>query len=358
MLVRDVDGRPWRSEQENADLLERKLITGLVARSAGLVQWLWYINSYMTNDNENSIGLVRADGSAKPELEVMRAFGSLMQELAGQMVEAESLPSVWVVIPYSQWFVRPELAIGATQQAVRVLSYDLGIVPQLVGVHQLSIVTIGEQQPHIIIVPSVQMFDEKAWRILQHFVYAGGTLLVSGVISRSPHNLPFDPMLVGIQKEELEPLAVSRYEELEIAPGEAYRLLFDGEKIGYVRKAHNHLRVYQHGAGTIIWSGLPLELSSSPQAAHRVYRQALNLDEETNLTSSPVLVIRQSLKDSLLILLVSELGSPQRITLDEGIHIEVAPNRAGAVIMKNNSVVHTFGGVTLHPNQRIRGLHP
>ncbi len=87
MLVRDVDGRPWRSEQENADLLERKLITGLVARSAGLVQWLWYINSYMTNDNENSIGLVRADGSAKPELEVMRAFGSLMQELAGQMVE-------------------------------------------------------------------------------------------------------------------------------------------------------------------------------------------------------------------------------------------------------------------------------
>ena len=67
MLVRDVDERPWRSEEENAHLLERKLITGLVAGGAGLIQWLWHTNSYMTSDNENSIGLVRTDGSAKPE---------------------------------------------------------------------------------------------------------------------------------------------------------------------------------------------------------------------------------------------------------------------------------------------------
>ena len=35
MLARDVDARPWRSEWENARLLERKLITGLIARGAG-----------------------------------------------------------------------------------------------------------------------------------------------------------------------------------------------------------------------------------------------------------------------------------------------------------------------------------
>jgi len=82
MLVRDVDGRPWRSERECAHLLERKLITGLIGRGAGLVQWLWHTNSYMDNDNENSIGLVRADGSAKPELEAMLEFGRLMQAFA------------------------------------------------------------------------------------------------------------------------------------------------------------------------------------------------------------------------------------------------------------------------------------
>src|SRR6266702_2321483 len=68
MLGRDIDMRSWRSEQESACLLERKLITGLIARSAGVIQWLWHTNSYMTSENENSIGLLRSDGSAKPEM--------------------------------------------------------------------------------------------------------------------------------------------------------------------------------------------------------------------------------------------------------------------------------------------------
>ncbi|MFL5592294.1 MAG: beta-galactosidase [Ktedonobacteraceae bacterium] len=345
MLVRDVDGRSWRSEQENADLLERKLITGLAARGAGQVQWLWHTNSYMTSDNENSIGLVRADGSAKPELGVMKAFGHLMQALSTQMIEARDLPAIWVVIPYSQWFVRPEIAIEATQQAVRVLGYDLGIIPQLVGEHQLNRLPTIEQVPLTIIVPAMQMFDESAWRILQHFVHEGATLLVSGIISRSPHNLPFDPMLADMQQEELQPLAVSRYEELEIAPGETQQLVFGGEKIGYVRKAHNQLKTYRLGEGTIVWSGLPLELSSNFQATQDVYRQILNPGKERNCENSPLLVVRQPLKDGVLVLVVSEIGSSQRIMLDEGVQIEIAPNRAGAVMMKGNQIIHSFGGI-------------
>src|SRR5205823_1333782 len=130
---------------------------------------------------------------------------------------------------------------------------------------------------HTIIVPAMQMFDETAWRILQRFVYKGGTLLVSGVISRSPHNLPFDPILTATPQEELQPRAVSRYEELEIASGETQYLIFEGDKTGYVRKAHNQLKTYRYGTGTIVWSGLPLELSSNFLATHHVYRRVLNL---------------------------------------------------------------------------------
>ncbi len=345
MLVRDVDGRPWRSEQENAHLLERKLITGLAARGAGLVQWLWHTNSNMLSDNENSIGLVRADGSAKPELAVMKAFGRLMQALSTQIIETKDVPAVWVVIPYSQWFVRPELAIEATRQAIRILGYDLGMVPQLVGEYQLNVLDAVEQHPHTIIVPAMQMFDETAWGILQRFAHQGGTLFVSGVISRSPHNLPFDPMLIALQQEELRSQAVSRYEELEIAPGETQRMVFEGDKTGYVRKAHNQLKTYRHGAGTIVWSGLPLELSSNSHATHHVYRRVLNLGEERNCVSSPLLVVRQPLKDGVLILVVSEIGSTQRIMLDEGVQIEVAPNRAGAVVMTKNQAMRCFGGI-------------
>ncbi len=168
---------------------------------------------------------------------------------------------------------------------------------------------------------------------------------MSGVISRSPHNLPFDPMLTTVQQEELQPLTVSRYEKLEIAPGETQLLVFEGEKIGYVRKAHNQLKTYRHGAGTIVWSGLPLELSSNSQATHHVYRRVLNLGRERNCVNSPLLVVRQPLKEGVLVLVVSELGCSQRIMLDEGVQIEVISNRAGAVMMKSGQVIHIFGGV-------------
>lgn len=345
MLVRDIDGRPWRTEQESADLLERKIVMGLAARSAGVVQWLWHINAYMTSDNENSIGLIRPDGSAKPELAVMKSFGRLMQKLSGQIVEAETYPPVWVVIPYSQWFIRPELAIEATQQAIRVLGYAFGMVPQLIGEHQLHVLETMKQQPRIVIVPAIQLFDEVAWRVLQRYVYEGGTLLISGVISRSLHNLPIDTMLAVLGHEDSEPHALSRYEELEIAPGIRHHLVYDGDKVGYIRKAHNSLKSYGYGSGTIVWSGLPLELSSNPQATHAIYQHMLKREAESKHAFSPLLVVRQPLKNGLLILFVSEISSAQHVYLNEGIEVEVAPNRAGAVIVKDGQVLHVFGGI-------------
>jgi hypothetical protein len=351
MLVRDVDGRPWRSEQECANLLERKLITGLIGRGAGLIQWLWHINSYMDNDNENSIGLVRADGSVKPELEAMLGVGQLMQALQQQLVEPESVPDLWLVVPYSQWFLRSDLALEVTRHAIRTLSYDLGIIPQVVGEHQLQAALHMKHRPRFLLVPGVQTFSEQGWQVLSNFVQEGATLFVSGTITRDNHNLTIHPdLFAGIESNLLEK-PVGRYEELHLPCGEKLQVTFGGAKIAYVRKNHNQLLFSEQGSGRIIWSGLPLELSDSPGVLWQVYQQVLReagfVKGETQ-AENPLLVARKPLKDGTLILFVSESAERQQVTLDgAGIQVEIAPNRAGAVIVTNDVQCKAFGGVAL-----------
>jgi hypothetical protein len=362
MLARDIDGRLWRSEQESAYLLERKLITGLLARSAGLIQWLWHINGYMTDDNENSIGLVRPDGSAKPELAVVEEFGRLMLALAGQLIEMPP-PDVWVVIPYSQWFVRPDLARNGTRQAIRLLGNHLGIIPQMVSEYHLDTLLTALQRPHTVIIPALQLFDPQAWSTLLQYVKDGGTLLVSGVLARDPHNLPFDLNVDGMP-EIFPPVAVSHYEELIDSSGRTCAITFTDDKISYVKKAHNHIYSYQHGKGLLLWCGLPLELSCEVPAIIELYQQAIShaglqysgrkaAISKTSPVGASVLVAWQPLKDGMLLLAVSESSSTQHIMLDGGTQITVDPNRAGALILRKDQAVQTFGG--LHCNLGAAG---
>ncbi|HEX2913369.1 MAG TPA: beta-galactosidase [Chloroflexia bacterium] len=349
MLVTDVDGTPWRTPRENANLLERKLFTGLLARGAGFIQWLWHTNSYMTSDNENSIGLVRADGSAKPELEVMQELGRLVQALEGQLEEAAQLPRVWLIIPYSQWALRPELGIEATQKAVRALCYDLGIIPQLVGEQQLAIVVESGQQPEVVIVPGAQFFSREGWEALQRLAQKGVTVVVSGALrsfdtGRFPGLLPITG---GDDQERLLP--VSRYEQVTDLEGQSHQLTFEGEKIGYVQKANNQCQVIRTGKGRIIRCGVPLELAGNSAVIGAFYRQFLNWKGDTWQKESPVLVSRLTLKEGELVIAVSESAVTQRIKLSDGLEIEIAPNRAGAIMLQESRPVAIFGGLEALP---------
>ncbi|WP_297165748.1 beta-galactosidase [Thermogemmatispora sp.] len=350
MLVRDVDGRPWRTEQANAWLLERKLIMGLMANGAGLIQWLWHTNAYMTSENENSIGLVRADGSAKPELLVMREFCRLVQALEGQLQEAPEPPPVWLVIPYSQWFIRPDLGALPTRQAVRALAYELGVIPQLIGEHRLPELLSRPYQPQVLIVPSLQFCEPAAWFAVLDYVYRGGTALVSGVIGRDLHNLPFDARLnAGQALPEPEPVAPC--EELWLDDGSRYWLSFAQEKTGYVRKAHNELRELRCGAGRLLWTGLPLELASELEPLARLYQRVLErtpLEPQPEGWRRPWLLVRRPLKEGRLLLVASEAGSEQSLVLqEEGLTVVVAPQRAGAVLWRLGERPRLFGGLRL-----------
>jgi hypothetical protein len=344
MQLRDIDGRPWQSEQEKACLLERKLITGLIARGAGLIQWLWHTNGYMTSGNENSIGLVRSDGSAKPELAVMEEFGRLTRALERRIIEAPSTPDIWIVIPYAQWFARPALTRSGIQHAVRVLGYELSIIPQIVGEYQLHTLASMQQRPRVIIVPTVQLLDPRAWHMLLEYVHEGGKVLLNGVIGRDTHNLPFAPGLAELGEEHW-PIPVSRHEELEDSEGRTYQLTFAQEKMSYVKKSHNQVRYYQHGTGLLTWCGLPLELANETGVTRMLYAQIIEHSDEKHGANNPYLICRQPLQDGTLILVVSESSHAQQIVLDDEVELVIEPGRAGALILQGDQEIQTFGGL-------------
>jgi hypothetical protein len=100
------------------------------------------------------------------------------------------------------------------------------------------------------------------------------------------------------------------------------------------------------GEGKIIWSGLPLELSTSASAIRRIYEQVFSLSIENYQQDSPLLVTRQALAEGELVIVVSESAEPQKVSLDNGLSLEIAPNRAGAAIVKDGKAA-TFGGLSL-----------
>ena len=142
-------------------------------------------------------------------------------EAVGQR-RVDTVQDVWVVIPYAQWFARPELAVEGTRQAVRVLGYDFGIVPQLIGEYQLGALITAKKRPQTVIVPALQLFDEQAWGYLRQFVAEGGTLLVSGLLGRDSHNLSFDIGIEGLLDTGDTFRPVARYEDLEDGPVVAF----------------------------------------------------------------------------------------------------------------------------------------
>src|SRR5258708_38789649 len=71
-----------RDPEHEASLLERKVATAFV-QGAGAIEWLWNTHSYMTESNETPIGLIRPDGTEKPEAAGARGLAGLAPGLAG-----------------------------------------------------------------------------------------------------------------------------------------------------------------------------------------------------------------------------------------------------------------------------------
>ena len=104
MRLEDVDGTPWRSPEDAARLLERKLAYAFAGRGTGVVEWAWNVNPYMPIDEEATIGLFRPDGTAKPELDPIVALGAFFRTAAPLLDDFEADPVV-LVVPHARAFL-------------------------------------------------------------------------------------------------------------------------------------------------------------------------------------------------------------------------------------------------------------
>jgi Beta-galactosidase len=306
MFYERADGdEPWRSEQEAANLLERKMAISLAADGAGFVEWIWNTNPYMNSTNEVGIGFHRVDGSAKPELEPFLRIAKFTGEY-GQLLRERQPEQVLLVIPHSQMFSPRGFAQEATRRCVRAMYYHCGVPVQAVSEYALPDY-VGAAK--LIIVPSPGVLTEKCWNALLKRAKQGATVIISGVTNGDDYSGPV---------QQTERFAIG---------GKNYLVRYEGEKIQRIEKPLFKGRrtapiqgIYSRE--NMIRCPLPLELGDSIEAVVAFYRFAMDqagvapIFDVTPRTPA-VLVLPAVFRDVVLYTFVSESADDTTLSVTD-----------------------------------------
>lgn len=274
MFYETIDGAPWRSEDESARLVERKLAIAAGTGSAGYVQWLWNTNPYMPSDNEAAIGALRADGSTKPEFEVLRRLSRFLSRIAPSL-SGRVEEDVVLVLPHADQFSVRGNGVRATRAAVRAMAYGCRVPLRAVSEYRLADDTATAA---LYLVPSAAVLTEAAWQQLLARAEAGATVLVTGVLDRDQtwNDVPRSA-LFGVAAEIVP---VAQY-ELMHQDSAFMPMRYRGDDLQRVEKATlsdgkgNAVRDIRRGKGRILWCPLPVEMGDSEDALTVLYESAL-----------------------------------------------------------------------------------
>jgi hypothetical protein len=353
MFYENMDAGPWRTEEEVRNLLERKLAISLGTGGAGFIEWIWNTNPYMNSDNEAAIGLLRADGSAKPELQPVMDFAKFFND-GKRYMEKRKSEDVLMVIPHSQMFSTRNYATEATQKCIRILYYRLHTQAGTVSEYGLDSIS---SPPKLIIVPSPRVLNAKVWEALKKKANEGATILITGPFDADEHWLP-----VNRSKQlgfDAHTNPVMNEESLDIN-GAQFTVSYRGDKLQRIEKSEfdasgiSKVQTIPRGKGTIIWSPLPVEASDSPDAIIALYDYALKTAKVSPIFSveendPSVLILPSVYKDAVLYILVSETDRDMDVRFthlenNTRLSIQVPAQRTvslflnrrdGKVIMKN-----------------------
>lgn len=320
MFSEKLDGSSARTEEEMRNLLERKLAIAAGTASAGFIQWIWNTNCYMPSDNEASIGFLRADGSAKPELEVFRRTAAFLRSQAEHFREPEA-PPVLMIIPHSNLFSVRDFATAATKRCVRVFSYNHGM-----GMEACSEYALGARKafPPLIVVPSPAILRAEAWTWLMSAVDQGSTLLITGPVDFDEYWRPVErSKLWGVSAEHR---LVAQEEDIVIG-GRIWRASYRAEKMHKVQRAvldaRTSIRVIRAGKGVIYWAPLPLELADSVEPTVVFYELGLKAAAlAPEILQDPpdpsLVVLTRVFRSAVLCTIVSEASEDKKLRLTHG----------------------------------------
>ena len=349
----DLDEVARRDPEHEASLLERKVAIAF-AQGAGAIEWLWNTNSYMTESNETPIGLIRPDGTEKPEATVMRAYGAFARAVGDHLRSPEQPTIALVTSQAAQFSVLADLQLEAQRKAVRALAYQDHLTLYAVAENQLA--KLGS--PRLAILPSPQSLTETGWQALLKYVRDGGNLLITGPLDRDEHWHRV-PRAAGLKLgAEVEPLMF--HHSVVTAGGRAIPLAFDQEKQNLVETLRftdgSTLKELPYGKGRIFWAAYPVELADGTDAAAALYgyvttRIGISPMFDLQSPSSPgVLIFPIAMEDSVLYIMACESADDSKIDLRDkltGVRLSMrlpGQHAALAVVSKmDKAVVAKYG---------------
>ena len=339
-----------RTADGDAALLEKKIALSFVS-GTGAIQWLWNSNTYMTNDNEVPIGVIRADGTEKPEGDVMRAFAQFAHDAQPSLRSPQPASVVIVTSQAAQFSAIREMQVTAQRNAVRAIAY-YDKTPAIV-LAENQIAKLGA--PKLVILPSAQALAESTWQALLAYVKGGGSLLITGPLERDVHWHRVE-RLAGLNvKAQLEPLTVHN---VDIRwKGQTIPVSFDQEAQSWLESLQftggngDDVQEISYGPGHIFWAAYPVELAQSAKPAAELYEMALSaanvqpLFEMKSSVSPGLLIYPTVLDDAVLYVMVSETDQDTDVDLrDSTTHAELklrlpAGHAALAMIRKSDGDV-------------------
>lgn len=277
MFAAHPPGVETRWEEYARNLLERKMAIALGPGGAGFVEWVWNSNCYMPSDNEAAIGLWRADGTAKPELEALRGVAAFAAQARRHLVGRQAEP-VLLVVPHSNMFSTRNTATDATKRAVRAMQY--GCRMGLWAISEFA-ATPAMHVPRLVLVPSPRELCEQAWNAIRAWARRGSVVLVTGPLGA------------------LEQLGTGQ----PVGPSAAVRVPI--------------------GRGEILWSPLSVELAGDDGATVELYRWALGRARlvpafTVEGVDASVLVHAATYHGAVLFTLVSEVSRSSLVRLRYG----------------------------------------
>jgi hypothetical protein len=334
------------SPEEEGWQLERKIAVAF-AQGAGALEWVWNVNSYMSNDNEIPIGAVRPDGTEKPEADVLSAFAKFAAKSPASFTRIIPPQVVMVNSQALQYSGMNSLAVDTQKRALRALAYYDHTPFRMLPENRLS--ELGS--PKLVILPAPQALTDEAWTALLRYVDSGGTLLISGPVQRNEHWQSVDRLSALGVKARVETLAV-RQSELKLGDEPAVQVSFaitvQQLPIEVMRFAdRKSVETVSHGGGRILWAQDPVEFSEDYDPTAALYRYALKeaqvapaLREDSPL-SPGVLAFPTVLDDAVLYSFSNESLDAQPVDIEDTVthaHLKFTlPSQRGAAILLRKS---------------------
>jgi hypothetical protein len=296
----------------------------------------------MASDNEAAIGLLRPDGTAKPEFDAWRAIARFARDAAPSMAGRER-EDVVMVIPHANQFSVRTHAIAATRRAVRAMQYHARTPMAAVSEFDIGAWPV---RPRLVILPSPRILSPHAWEALRAWVEHGSTLLVTGPFDDDEHWMPTGRMHALGLPVTTRPVMP---EEALVVDGVPLVLRYRGEKMHRIEAAAlggdatSNVVVVPVGSGRVIWSPLPVELAEDVEPTAACYAAGMKAagfgPAITSGAGSGVLIHPARYSEAVLYTLLSETSGDGRVAFTDvevGASLTVKLRGGGAALVLVN----------------------